>query len=155
MAGVFPPQERDGQRLVDGLALVPVPTGALMQAGADVTLAVNLIGRETLPSWPGGPPPEPPPGRRRRGVLDNLLEVMDLSQLSESVRHAELADVVITPRFGPGEWRDFHLADMFLAAGRVAAEEQLPALEGLAPLGGPRDHPDREGDGIERADVRL
>ena len=58
---------------------------------------------------------------------------MDLSQLSESVRHAELADVVITPRFGPGEWRDFHLADLFLAAGRAAAEEQLPTTRLAGP----------------------
>jgi NTE family protein len=132
LAGVFPPHERDGHRLVDGLALVPVPTGAVIQDGADVTVSVNLIGRHTLPSWPGGPPPEPPAEGRRRGVLDNLLEVMDLSQLSESARNAELADVVVTPRFGPGEWRDFHLADLFLAAGREAAQEQLPTLAALA-----------------------
>jgi NTE family protein len=132
LAGVFPPFERDGQRLVDGLALVPVPTGALFHDGADVTVAVNLIGREVLPSWRDGPPPQAPVERRRRGVLDNLLEVMDLSQLAESARHAGQADVVITPRFGPGEWRDFHLADLFLAAGRAAAEEQLPALRSLA-----------------------
>jgi NTE family protein len=132
LAGVFPPHERDGHRLVDGLALVPVPTSAVVQDGADVTLSVNLIGRQTLASWPGGPPPEAPAEGRRRGVLDNLLEVMDLSQLSESVRNAELADVVVTPRFGPGGWRDFHLADLFLAAGRVAAEEQLPRLASLA-----------------------
>jgi NTE family protein len=132
LAGVFPPQERDGHRLVDGLALVPVPTGAVIQDGADVTVSVNLIGRHTLASWPGGPPPEPPAEGRRRGVLDNLLEVMDLSQLSESERNAELADVVVTPRFGPGEWRDFHLADLFLAAGREATREQLPTLAALA-----------------------
>ncbi len=132
LAGVFPPQERDGHRLVDGLALVPVPTGALEQDGADVTVSVNLIGRGTLASWPGGPAPEPPAEGRRRGVLDNLLEVMDLSQLAESVRNAELADVVVTPRFGPGEWRDFHLADLFLEAGRRAAEEQLENLSSLA-----------------------
>ena len=129
LAGVFPPQERDGHRLVDGLALVP---GEVIQDGADVTVSVNLIGRHTLASWPGGPPPEPPAEGRRRGVLDNLLEVMDLSQLSESERNAELADVVVTPRFGPGEWRDFHLADLFLAAGREATREQLPTLASLA-----------------------
>jgi NTE family protein len=132
LAGMFAPYSRDGHRLVDGLALVPVPTGQLVQDGADVTVAVNLISADTLPRWPGGPPPDAPPERRRRGVLDDLLEVMDLSQLSESVRHAELAEVAITPRFGPGEWRDFHLADHFLAAGRVAAERQLPALRSLA-----------------------
>jgi len=132
LAGVFPPYEHDGRRLVDGLALVPVPTGALVQDGADVVVSVNLISADTLASWPGGPPPQPPPERRRRGVLDDLLEVMDLSQLAESVRHAELADVVITPKFGPGDWRDFHLADQFLAAGRAAAVEQLPELRSLA-----------------------
>ena len=134
LAGVFPPRERDGHRLVDGLALVPVPTGCLLDCGADITVAVNLIARETLPRWPRADVPAPPPGRQRRpGMLDTLLEVMDLSQLDTSVGHAGLADVVITPRFGPCHWRDFHLADHFLAAGRAAAKEQLAILRSLAP----------------------
>ena len=58
-----------------------------------------------------------------------MLEAMDLSQLDTSARHAALADVVITPRFGPAEWRDFHRADLFLEAGRTAALEQLPEPE--------------------------
>ena len=58
-------------------------------------------------------------------MLDTLLEVMDLTQLDASEQHAARADVVVTPRFGPGSWRDFHLADLFLDAGRRAAEEQL------------------------------
>ena len=57
---------------------------------------------------------------------------MDLSQVDTSARHAALADVAITPRFGPAEWRDFHLADLFLEAGREAAREQLPALRSLS-----------------------
>lgn len=155
LAGVFPPYERAGHRLVDGLALVPVPTGAVLEQGADITVSVNLLSAKTLPRWPGGPPPEPPPERRRRGVLDDLLEVMDLSQLSESVRHAELADVPITPRFGPNEWRDFHLADQFLAAGRKAAEEQLSALRSLALPANSANH-QREGGSVARTDeVRL
>jgi NTE family protein len=133
LAGVFPPRERDGHRLVDGLALVPVPTGCLHDCGADITVAVNLIARETLPRWPGADVPAPLPERRRRpGMLETLLEVMDLSQLDTSAGHAGLADVVITPRFGPCHWRDFHLADHFLAAGRAAAEEQLGLLQSLA-----------------------
>jgi hypothetical protein len=87
-------------------------------------------------------------------VLDDLLEVMDLSQLAQSTRYAELADIPITPRFGPGEWRDFHLADQFLAAGRVEAEQALPALRSLAlPT---TDQSQDKGGGIERPDaVRL
>jgi predicted acylesterase/phospholipase RssA/CRP-like cAMP-binding protein len=132
VAGLFPPFERDGQRLVDGLALVPVPVDAAVSAGADVTVSVNLLSRDTLLAWPGAqPPPSEPPGGRVR-ILDTLLEVMDVSQLDSSERHAARADVPITPRFGPGNWRDFQLADLFLAAGRQAAEEQLPALRSLA-----------------------
>jgi NTE family protein len=133
LAGVFPPYERDGHRLVDGLALVPVPTGAVFEDGADLAVSVNLNGAEVLAAWPEQP--ELPPARERKsrgGMLDTLLEVMDLSQLETSARHAELADVTITPRFGPAHWRDFHLADLFLAAGRRAALEQLPALQALS-----------------------
>jgi len=133
VAGVFPPRERDGHRLVDGLALVPVPTASVLEDGADIVVSVNLMGVETLERWPTGPEIEaPPPRRGRRGMLDTLLEVMDLSQLDTSRRHAALADVVVTPRFALSDWRDFHLADLFLAAGRAAALQQLPALQALS-----------------------
>jgi predicted acylesterase/phospholipase RssA len=134
VAGVFPTQERDGHRLIDAIALVPVPTAAVLDGGADIVVSVNLLGTETLERWPGAPdPPEAEPTkRRRRGPLDTMLEAMDLSQVDTSARHAALADVVMTPRFGPAEWRDFHLADRFLAAGRETAHEQLPALQALS-----------------------
>jgi NTE family protein len=133
LAGMFPPHERDGHRLVDGLALVPVPTGAVYEDGADIAVSVNLMPRESLPAWPGQPPPPPKEGTKRGSrMLETILEVMDLSQLEDSVRHAELADVVVNPLFGPASWKDFHLADLFLAAGRQAAQDQLPALEALA-----------------------
>ncbi len=155
LAGVFPPHERGGHRLVDGLALVPVPTGAVFEDGADLAVSINLMGAEVLPTWPEQPELEPARERQRRGsTLDTLLEVMDLSQLETSARHAELADVVITPRFGPAHWRDFHLADLFLAAGRRAALAQLPALQALST---PVDlKTTSEGEGIARADeVRI
>ncbi len=134
VAGVFPTQERNGHRLIDAIALVPVPTAAVLEEGADIVVSVNLLGTETLESWPGVPdePEDEPTKPRRRGPLDTILEAMDLSQLDTSARHAALADVVITPQFGPAEWRDFHLADRFLEAGRTAAFEQLPALRALS-----------------------
>ena len=132
VAGLFPPFERDGQRLVDGIALVPVPTDAARHAGADITVAVNLIGRSVLPEWPGvESQPEGPKGPGSR-MLETLLEVMDLAQLDSSERFTARADVAITPQFGPCTWRDFHLADLFLEAGREAAERALPALQALA-----------------------
>jgi NTE family protein len=131
LAGMCPPYELDGRRLVDGLSLVPVPTQCAVETGADITLSVNLMSRDTLPSWPGQ---EPCPNARPSGsrMLDTLLEVMDLAQLDSSIRHAAEADVVVTPRFGPSSWRDFHCASLFLEAGRSAAEEQLPELLSLA-----------------------
>jgi len=134
VAGLFPPYEQDGGRLVDGVALVPVPTDAVRDAGADIVLSVNLMSRQTLEAWPGEAPAEEEeePRKARARMLDTILEVMDLSQLDASERHAARADVVVTPRFGPASWRDFELADLFLTAGRQAAQEQLPALQSLA-----------------------
>jgi NTE family protein len=133
LAGVFRPYERDGRRFVDGMALVPVPTGAVLDDGADLTVSVNLLSDNMLDRWPGDAPPAPlSESRRRPGMLDTLLEVMDLSQLDDSVRHAALADVVVSPYFGPCDWRDFHLADLFRAAGQQAAEAELSQLRALA-----------------------
>ncbi|MBA3365918.1 MAG: cyclic nucleotide-binding domain-containing protein [Actinobacteria bacterium] len=133
LAGLFPPREQNGRRLVDGLALVPVPSDAVREAGADVTVSVNIISRETLPAWPGSATQADEQRKARPArMLDTLLEVMDLAQLDSSEQHAARADVPITPRFGPSTWRDFHLADLFLEAGRVAARERLPALASLA-----------------------
>ena len=132
VAGVFPPQERNGHRLVDGLALVPVPTASVLEDGADVVVSGQPHERRDARPLAGGPEPEEAPAKKTGGMLDTILEVMDLSQLDTSIRHAALADVVITPRFGPADWRDFHLADLFLAAGRTAALEQLPVLQALS-----------------------
>jgi NTE family protein len=133
VAGVFPAQERDGHRLIDAIALVPVPSAAVIEDGADIVVSVNLLGTDPLERWPGERAAEPPPERKRRhGPLDTLLEAMDLSQVDTSARHAALADVTITPRFGPGEWRDFELAELYLEAGREAAVAQLPALGQLS-----------------------
>lgn len=132
LPGMFPPHQIDGRRLVDSLCLVPVPTAAARGAGADIVLAVNLLSRATLAAWPGEARPTPPPARSGVRMLDTLLEVMDLSQLDASVRHAAQADVVVTPRFGPSNWRDFDRADQFLAAGRAATLEQLATLGTLA-----------------------
>jgi NTE family protein len=132
LPGMFPPHVLNGRRLVDSLCLVPVPTDAARAAGADIVLSVNLLSRATLAAWPGEVQVPPPPARSGVRILDTLMEVMDLSQLDASVRNAALADVVVTPRFGPSSWRDFDRPDRFLAAGRAAAQEQLANLGALA-----------------------
>jgi hypothetical protein len=104
----------------------------VVEDGADIVVSCNLMGAETLDKWPEGPDIEAAPEKKKRGMLDTLLEVMDLSQLDTSARHAALGDVVVTPKFAPADWRDFNMPEPFLAAGRRAAMEQLPQLQSLS-----------------------
>jgi NTE family protein len=130
--GLYPPWTRGGQRLVDAVSLTPVPLDAVLEAGADITIAVNLLGRETLSQWPGDDgsalPPLPVPGHAR----DTVVEVLELAQLDASARQTARADVPITPRFGPGTWRHMELGRFFFEAGSQAAESELPRLHRLA-----------------------
>lgn len=126
--GLVPPYERGTELLVDALTLVPVPAAAVRNAGADTTLAVNLLSRDTLASWPNDTEVAKPEPRRRLRMIDTLMESLDMLQLNTSVRNAAEADVVITPRFGPSTWRDYHLADRFYVAGQEMAREKLPEL---------------------------
>jgi NTE family protein len=143
--GLYPPWARDNQRLVDAVSLTPVPLDAVVEAGADITIAVNLLGREALPRWPddegtAGSPIDVTPGFSGSGgrVRDTVVEVLELAQLEASTRVTAQADVPITPRFGPCTWRHVRLGPRFLAAGAEAAETQLARLATLArPSGAP------------------
>jgi NTE family protein len=44
LPGIFSPVERDGRMLVDGGLVEPVPIGAARDMGADVIIAVNVLG---------------------------------------------------------------------------------------------------------------
>jgi predicted acylesterase/phospholipase RssA len=127
--GLYQPIDRGSQRLVDAVVTTPVPTETVIAAGADVTVAVNLLGREILAAWPGDAPPD---ARARPTARDTVVEALEVAQIDAAARQAALADVPITPRFGPGTWRHFHLADRYLAAGAEAAEAALIELAALA-----------------------
>ncbi len=123
--GLYPPVRRGDQRLVDAVVLTPVPTAAL--AGVDVTIAVNLLGRQALPAWPGAPEPE-----RAARDRDPVVESLELASFGAAAAQTAAASVPVTPRFGPGTWRDFRHADRFLAAGEEAMEQALSGLRALA-----------------------
>lgn len=129
--GMVPPYVRGSQRLVDGIAIVPVPTAAVKNAGADIIIAVNLLHRDTLTAWPAETPPPPAANPKSSKTLDPVLETLIMLQLDTSVRHAAEADLVINPWFPSLSWRDYHLADLIHHAGQQAAQEQLPGLLNL------------------------
>lgn len=118
-----------GRRLVDGLALTPVPVEAVRALGAGVTVAINVMNRDRLRTWPNTDH-EPPAPADKDGAVATMLEVLELTQIEASARNAERADVLVTPRFGPGSWRDWHMAELFVQAGRDAMEQRLSATRG-------------------------
>lgn len=125
--GMIPPYTRGSQRLVDGIAIVPVPTAAARSAGADIVVAVNLLHRNPLAAWPAETMP-PPSNSKASRTLDPVVETLIMLQLDTSIRHAAEAELVITPRFPSLSWRDYHLADPIRDAGHHAAREQLPRI---------------------------
>lgn len=134
--GLYPPWLRGEQRLVDAVSLTPVPIESAIEAGADVTVAVNVLGRESRPGWPAtaaGAGPVATTAMSPSGhARDTVVEVLELAQVDASARQAARADVPITPRFGPGTWRDMQLGALFFAAGAEAAEAQFAHLRALA-----------------------
>lgn len=126
--GLYPPVRRGAQRLVDAVVLAPVPVRGLDPRAADITVAVNLLGRDVLPAWPESPARP----TRRRSDRDVVVESLELSSLNAAEYQTALADVPVTPVFGPGTWRDIHLADHYLRAGAAAMEAALPSLRALA-----------------------
>ncbi|HEY2383380.1 MAG TPA: patatin-like phospholipase family protein [Terriglobia bacterium] len=132
LPGMFPPYILDGRRLIDGAVMAPVPTSYVMEAGADVTLGIDILSGN-LPAWPGDDPPNPDASRRTMNIIEALVDTMVLGYADASARHAAMADVAVTPQFGPSSYKDFDMADRFVAAGREAAHARLSMLERYAP----------------------
>ena len=60
--------------------------------------------------------------------LAEVPRLLELAQLDASARETSRADVPITPVFGPGTWRHWHLREQFFEAGRRAGEAALGRL---------------------------
>jgi hypothetical protein len=108
--------------------LSPVPFQGLDHQIVDVTVAINLLGPDVLPEWPGSPGIP----ARSHSDRDAVVESLELTSLGEAEQQTALADVPVTPVFGPGTWRDIHLADQYLRAGEAAMTAALPSLRALA-----------------------
>ena len=91
----------------------------LRELGADVTLAVNVLGPPVTRALP------------RRWPLrefDVMSRTFQLCGYSMGQSHGEQSDVTITPELGDATMNSFDRFDEMVAGGVRAAEARLPAM---------------------------
>jgi NTE family protein len=153
--GVFAPVLRDGELLVDGALVNPVPVSMCRALGANLVIAVDLgwakLGyyRERardkeeaadhgkpgwwsrfLPARPdraGGESPDMPSAL---GVFFSSFDIMQV-RVGRSRLAGEPADALITPILPDFAMMDFHRAREAIDEGKAAAERARPVLEHL------------------------
>jgi NTE family protein len=159
LPGLFAPVRRNGDWLVDGGLVNPVPVSLCRAMGADLVVAVDLnsdlIGRHL----PARTPPGRAPGRvmarlqagmtqlgiQPRNGADRPPAMLDVLATSINIMQVEITrsrladeppDVLITPRLAQLGLMEFHRAATTIEAGRAAAEQVLPRLRATLGKGG-------------------
>ncbi len=127
MPGLFTPCEHDGQLLVDGALVNPVPVSLARAMDAEFVIAVDLssslVGRFMREE------------ESRKGGMPNLAEVITGSLNIMSVRitrsrlAGEPADAVIRPQLGDLGLLEYHRGAEAIAEGRAAAELSIPYIQ--------------------------
>ncbi len=153
--GVFAPVLRDGELLVDGALVNPVPVSMCRVLGADVVIAIDLgwskVGYYRERARDAGPAAESGraawwsrfmPARAEEAVAENpdmpsalgvffaSFDVMQV-RVGRSRLAGEPADALITPILPDFAMMDFHRAREAIDEGRAAAERARPVLEHL------------------------
>ncbi|NYT62013.1 patatin-like phospholipase RssA [Alcaligenaceae bacterium] len=154
LPGLFSPVWHDGQLLVDGGLVNPVPVSLARAMGAEVIIAVDLnsdilsrhLNHNEQEDAPGPISsawmrrlqqnlntllPEPPPDAQRLpSVLDVVATSLNIMQvrITRSRMAGDPPDIVISPRLAHLGLLDFHRAQAAIDEGRRAATASLPQL---------------------------
>ncbi|OPY14327.1 MAG: NTE family protein RssA [Syntrophus sp. PtaU1.Bin005] len=113
--GIFQPVWIGGKPYVDGGVVSPVPVLAAKRSGADVVIAVDIS------AGVGGAVP--------RGIMDTILQSIDIMYNKMAASQIAYADVVIAPRvsyIGSGDFDKRHEA---ILEGEKAATLALPRIQ--------------------------
>ncbi len=113
--GVFQPVRIGEKTYVDGGVVSPVAVDAARQAGADVVIAVDIS------SGVAGTVPQ--------GVLETILQSIDIMYAKISASQLKNADVVIRPRVGHIPSSDFDRRHEAILEGERAAAQALPQIQ--------------------------
>ena len=130
MPGIFPPVNYEGNFLLDGSTINPVPMSDLIEMEADILVGVNSFG-QLSPSYT--PPPEH--YTNLVGYAENMKMVDIITRSFQNLQYeissakAMIADVTITPELLGYPWVDFKHAQEIIEAGEKAAEKMLPELQ--------------------------
>lgn len=123
LPALFTPVLREGELLVDGALVNPVPVSLARAMGAEVVIAVDLSSVLV--------------GRNRDDDTPSLLNVVAASlnimqvRIARSRMAGDPPDAVVAPRLAHLGLLDFHRAGEAIEAGRRAVAAALPGLQAL------------------------
>ena len=139
LPGIFPPVMIGEHILMDAGMHDPVPIRLVRKMGADILIASELGGQDP-PSLESATPwlEESLDGQQQKGhpsphLVDILLRTYDLAMATIGMHSIREADVVIRPKLHRVSLRQFSEGRKFVAAGRDAVEQVLPALKKYLP----------------------
>ena len=136
LPGIFPPVVIGEHILVDAGMHDPVPIRLLRRMGADILLASELGGQEPPALENAAAWMEERQDRvdtRSPHIIDLMLRTYDLAMATIGMHSIREADVVIRPKLYRISLRQFSEGRKFVASGREAVEQALPALQKRLP----------------------
>lgn len=131
MPGLFTPFPRNGQLLVDGALVNPVPVSLARAMEADFVIAVDLSSNTV------GQFTRDVEDKRRKPnlteVVSNSLDIMSV-RVTRGRMAGEPPDAVIQPRLGQLGLLEYHRGTTAIAEGRAATEWAMPQIKRLLGL---------------------
>ena len=117
---IFTPTIRDGQRLIDGGILERVPVKLAKKMGADVVIAVDVLGKR-------------PVREKCPGAMAMLLDVIDLMDNQNTKRYKQdnksIIDLWIEPDLGSMSQYTFKNLEYAYEQGYIAGKENLKKIQ--------------------------
>ncbi|CAG4882336.1 NTE family protein RssA [Georgfuchsia toluolica] len=150
LPGLFRPVARDGQLLVDGGLVNPVPVSLARTLGADVVIAVDLgsdiVGKALRKNGQNesflSSLKQNLVQRFGLGELDELPSLVSVlttsihimqTRIARSRLAGEPADVLLSPRLAHLALMDYHRANEAISEGRETVKRMLPAIQSVLP----------------------
>ncbi|HEY9162875.1 MAG TPA: patatin-like phospholipase family protein [Desulfomonilia bacterium] len=115
--GIFQPVSISGRTYVDGGVVSPVAVDAARRMGADVVIAVDISGGvgEAVPE----------------GIMDTILQAIDIMYAKISMYQLNNADVVIRPRVGHIGSAELEKRNEAILEGEKAAMAAIPQIQSI------------------------